>query len=120
MFFDDEEIGSSQERYNNRKKNFASKLEHHVWWLLHNCVAHPILGIFPNTFKSVDFHSLTSDWLNNNKIKRGYLSLPKITDQSCWVLHNVIAHTLIGIFPCRLTFEFHDKTAEKMNVKGWV
>lgn len=39
------------------------KVQHHFWWLLHNLVAHPAIGLVPikSTF---DFHDWTSRKLN--------------------------------------------------------
>lgn len=31
-----------------------------------------------------------------------------------WVVHNLVAHPLIALFPCRITFDFHDYTSERM------
>lgn len=31
-----------------------------------------------------------------------------------WFVHNCIAHPLIGVIPCRPTFEFHDYTSRKL------
>jgi hypothetical protein len=39
-------------------------LLHRFWWLVHNCVAHPLIGVCPiKTFH--DFHDWTSIKLNN-------------------------------------------------------
>jgi hypothetical protein len=42
------------------------KLQHHVWWLLHNCLAHPAIGFIPCrwTFKLHDWtsHRLNHPW----------------------------------------------------------
>jgi len=37
--------------------------------------------------------------------------LPTLRYRAWWVLHNVVAHPLIGILPCHETFEFHDWTS---------
>ncbi len=34
-----------------------------------------------------------------------------------WVIHNCLAHPLIGILPFRPFFEFHDYTSRRINVK---
>lgn len=31
-----------------------------------------------------------------------------------WVIHNILAHTLIGVMPVRPFFRFHDYTARKL------
>ncbi len=48
----------SQERFDKRKSE-VPWLKHTLWWLVHNCVAHPLIGILPFTpfFK---FHDWTS------------------------------------------------------------
>ena len=57
----------SEERYRNRIKVFETNgtpvLIHHWWWIVHNCVAHPLIGFFP--FKRFfDFHDWTSQKIN--------------------------------------------------------
>jgi hypothetical protein len=32
-----------------------------------------------------------------------------------WLVHNVVAHPLIGVVPCSATFDFHDWTSKKIN-----
>jgi hypothetical protein len=41
----------------------GSALPHHFWWLVHNCVAHPMIGVMPvrHTFA---FHDYTSKKIN--------------------------------------------------------
>jgi hypothetical protein len=34
-----------------------------------------------------------------------------------WVVHNCIAHPLIGVMPFRPFFEFHDWTSRRINAK---
>lgn len=31
-----------------------------------------------------------------------------------WLVHNLIAHPLIAIWPTRATFDFHDYTSDRM------
>lgn len=38
-------------------------IEHHFWWLLHNCVAHMLIGLVPVKW-FFDFHDWTSKKLN--------------------------------------------------------
>ena len=78
---------------------------------------HPLLGIAPHRI-TTDLHSLSSAWLN----KHGYRgqSVPKVKNRSAWLLHNVVAHTLIGLVPCEETFRFHDETAKAMGVPNWM
>lgn len=67
-----EEFGSSnetgaEERFEKRKEVFKQKEEpiykHHVWWLIHNCIAHPLIGLFPCKW-TFDFHDWTSIKIN--------------------------------------------------------
>lgn len=48
----------SQDRFDLRKKE-VPWFKHTLWWFIHNCVAHPLIGILPLTsfFK---FHDWTS------------------------------------------------------------
>jgi len=104
------------------------RLRHHFYWLLHNCVAHPILGVFINRH-AVEFHELTSKWLNKvrpvsygrgtHTLDIGY-SMPKVKKKGAWFLHNCVVHPLIGLLPFAPFFFLHDWSAKVMNVKGWV
>ena len=40
---------------------------------------------------------------------------PKVRHRGWWLLHNNVAHPLLGLFPCGLTFLFHDWTSRKLN-----
>lgn len=93
-------------------------VRHYFFWLLHNLVAHPILGVLPSE-KTVDFHDLTSAWLNKEE-PRLQTPVPNIRDDRAWLLHNLVAHVAIGLLPCKWTFQFHDWTARRMRVPGWV
>ena len=131
MIFDLEkpEAKTSKERYVKRVQRFVDdaddeekypKLTHHLLWLIHNCIAHPMLGLFPGYY-TVQFHNLTSNWLNltySNSLKRTII--PKIPNKGRWIWHNVVSHMLIGLVPCKFTFQYHDRTAEKLGVPGWV
>lgn len=33
-----------------------------------------------------------------------------------WVAHNCVAHNLIGLFPCKRTFDLHDYTSNRINL----
>lgn len=37
-----------------------------------------------------------------------------------WVVHNLVAHPAIALVPCATTFRWHDETARRMRVRGWV
>ncbi|MBI3632061.1 MAG: hypothetical protein HY225_01275 [Candidatus Vogelbacteria bacterium] len=62
--FDRDEYGS-QERFYDRiplfKKAYSSfpVLRYYLWWLVHNCVSHPLIGIAPIKIFFV-FHDWTS------------------------------------------------------------
>lgn len=45
------------------KRETGSALPHHFWWFVHNCVAHPAIGLVPvpQTFA---FHDYTSKKIN--------------------------------------------------------
>lgn len=92
---------------------------HDRLWLLHNVVAHPLLGIWPRSQYTVDFHQLTSAWLNTGESYKS-VNAPRVSNRAWWMIHNVVAHLAIGFLPNKHTFEFHDWTAKKMAVKDWV
>lgn len=59
----------AEDRYQKRIATFMQEekpvYKHHVWWLIHNCVAHPLIGFVPckSTF---DFHDWTSKKINGD------------------------------------------------------
>lgn len=55
--------GRFHDRIANFRKNKTSVLIHHFWWFIHNCIAHPAIGLLPikPTFR---FHDWTSDKIN--------------------------------------------------------
>lgn len=67
MFGFDKPEDGSEERFHQRLDVFDQKkkprLVHHFWWIVHNCLAHPMIGIIP--IKSFfDFHDWTSRKIN--------------------------------------------------------
>lgn len=44
-------------------KLFLAKAQHYFWWFVHNCIAHPMIGVVPvkTTFR---FHDYTFDKIN--------------------------------------------------------
>jgi hypothetical protein len=111
-------------RYAKRQRRWTAevrrwpRLRHHGWWLLHNVIAHPLVGVWPAT-PAIRFHDLTSRRLNRNV--RQFASVrPAISRRAAWVLHNVVGHLAIGLLPCRATFAWHDRSAEAMGVADWV
>lgn len=118
-------LGRFRQRVDNWMAVDHGYVTHHFWWLLHNCVSHPVLGLVPCQ-KTVDFHDWSSDKLNQHapywEKKPSPLKspLPLIKNRLSWLEHNLVAHMAIGLIPCDKTFWYHDKTALEMNVKGWV
>lgn len=41
----------SEERFRERLAKhddaYGSRRRHHLWWLVHNCLAHPLIGVCP-------------------------------------------------------------------------
>ena len=91
---------------------------HHVWWLLHNCVSHPLLGIRPST-RVIWFHDWTSKHLNQHPGHRTSPP-PVIPNRRAWAWHNIAGHIAIGLAPIEVAFAFHDRTSKAMNVKHWL
>jgi hypothetical protein len=63
MFDFEKPEDGSEGRYHARIETFEEQqkpvIKHHVWWLMHNCVAHPLMGLMPvKVF--FDFHDYTS------------------------------------------------------------
>ena len=66
----------AQQRYVDRIRLFAEdgrgmpRLRHHAFWMLHNCVAHPLLAIGRPRRSTVttEFHEITSHWLNHESM----------------------------------------------------
>lgn len=129
----------AQKRYADRVRLFAEdgrsmpRLRHRAFWLLHNCVAHPLLalGSRRGSTLTTEFHEITSRWLNHESMtayasRRGqfyrvvHVHVPEVAKPVSWVIHNVIAHVAIGLLPCKPTFDFHDWSAKVMAVPGWV
>lgn len=61
-----DETGAEQ-RFESRvavfKKEDKPVYKHHFWWFVHNCIAHPLIGILPNK-ATFDFHDWTSKKIN--------------------------------------------------------
>lgn len=112
---------TSAGRYKSRIPKHSSWIKHHAHWLLHNCVAHAALAVWPSR-TTADFHELTSQWLNQpeKKVRIINVAPPAIPKRFWWVFHNLFVHSAIGLLPCKLTFKLHDWSAEKMDVPGWV
>lgn len=116
-------------RYPNRVKVFEAdgrpfpKTRHHILWMLHNCVVHPLLALNRSRY-TVELHDLSSDWLSDVRSK-GWSSPVPIggnapKSRAWWFFHNAVAHPLIGLLPVSWAFKLHDLSAEKMQARGWV
>ncbi len=57
----------AEDRFEKRVENFKIEnkplYKHHIWWLIHNCVAHPAIGVAPCKW-AFDFHDWTSKKIN--------------------------------------------------------
>ena len=94
------------------------RVRHHGWWLVHNCVSHPLLGIRASE-RVIWFHDWTSMHLNcRSEIRPS--AKPEIPNWRLWAWHNIAGHLAIGLVPIDASFEFHDRTSEAMNVPKWV
>ena len=140
---------TSRERYYGRKARWVrehgkmGRLLHGAHWLFHNNVVHPLLGVaavadevlsrtslganltYSLLQVAVDVHHLSSCMLadphqNDPDLSSPGRGVPYIPDLKKWLLHNNVAHPIIGLAPCTQSFAFHDQTAEEMGVKGWV
>lgn len=67
MFGFDKPEDGSRDRFHERvarhKDLRASTALHHFWWVVHNCVSHPLIGIAP-VKPFFDFHDWTSHKIN--------------------------------------------------------
>lgn len=119
-----EMAADAETRYTDRQLRFAvhhgrrGRTLHALAWLLHNCVAHPLLGLLPCR-ASVWLHDRSADWLNLSPV-RTRSALPRITSYRAWLVHNCIAHPMMGLAPLRAAFTAHDRSAEHMDVEGWL
>lgn len=117
-------VGASLDRYLDRLEAFEEDgqpypvARHSALWVLHNAVAHPLLGLFPGEYTG-DFHELTSRWLNKAPRWKN-VRLPKIDNRRKWVIHNCLVHPLIGLLPLAFAFDIHDESARHLGVPGWV
>ena len=49
------------------------------------------------------------------KFKARGVRFPRLQHYGWWMFHNIVAHGLLAIYPCRFTFRFHDWTSVKLN-----
>lgn len=127
------DLTTSRGRFNSRVEAFKQdgkafpRTRHHGHWLLHNLVVHPLIAVFPVTFL-LELHGLSSRWLNfrteyrYDRQKSFVLTSPKVPTPKSrffWVIHNLVSHVLIGLFPLRPFFFFHDWSAKRMGTPNW-
>lgn len=96
------------------------RTRYHGWWLIHNVVSHPLLGVSHGP-RVVWFHDWTSQYLNRRPRLRP--SPPPAIPEGkrlAWTWHNVAGHLAIGLLPIPRSFAFHDRGAEAMGVEDWV
>jgi hypothetical protein len=65
-FLSSDEAGAEKrfkKRVNTFKKEDKPVYKHHFWWFVHNCVAHPLIGMLPNK-TTFDFHDWSSKKIN--------------------------------------------------------
>ena len=118
------ELRGAEARHRKRAAKWRARtrilpgLPHHAWWLLHNVVAHPAIGVWP-TRATVWIHDWTSQRLNR---RRTFVRspLPALASRTAWLAHNVLAHVAIGLVPARRTFDWHDQTARAMREPDWI
>ena len=137
-----EEPQGAQARYTARIEQFEKdgrplpRLRHRALWLLHNCIAHPLLALAGERVATVavEFHELTSQWLNHREpgtrptrprepiiqARVIQFEMPKVENPGMWMLHNLVSHPAIGLWPSKVTFDLHDWTAKLMDVPNWV
>lgn len=63
MFDFDKPEDGSEERYQSRLDLWTQKWIHTFWWLVHNCISHPLIGVCPITL-FFQFHDWTSHRMN--------------------------------------------------------
>ena len=54
-------------------------------------------------------------WERQDRFKKDGEPLPKLRHHAWWLLHNIAAHTAIGLVPTEATFQFHDWTSRRLN-----
>ena len=41
--------------------------------------------------------------------------IPLVQHYFWWLIHNLVAHPMIGVFPIKKSFQFHDWSSHKLN-----
>jgi len=120
---------TSEGRYNQRRRKWITDLagkeklikllNHYMWWIVHNFIAHPFLAFAYKSKKAVWLHDWSSKKLNLSNVEfSSEIPVPK--NIKWWVIHNLIIHPMIALIPCKLTFNWHDISAKNMQTTGWV
>lgn len=68
MFGFDRPEDGSEDRFHERIRVFREEADkptiiHHFWWVVHNCISHPLIGIMPIKI-FFQFHDWTSRKIN--------------------------------------------------------
>ena len=87
-------------------------------WLVHNCLAHPLLGLLPCA-ASLWLHDRSADWLNLSP-EPTRSTPPQIRSYGAWLVHNCLAHPAMGLAPLSAAFAAHERSAAQMAVPDWV
>jgi len=58
--------GRFEVRIEKWKRETGSALPHHFWWFVHNCIAHPAIGLAPIR-RTFEFHDFTSRKINRDQ-----------------------------------------------------
>jgi hypothetical protein len=53
--------------------------------------------------------------IEQSRLKNRKKIYPWIKHRAWWIVHNCVAHTLIGLVPFKVSFDFHDYTSKKMH-----
>jgi hypothetical protein len=67
--FDFRDESGSENRFASRRANVRHEgvvIKHRAWWLVHNLVAHPLIGILPVSW-AFRFHDYTSRMMSGAK-----------------------------------------------------
>lgn len=127
MYIEEEDAidgDSAAARYQQRTEKFRARFGdagpalHRLAWLVHNCVAHPAIGLAPSLMTRA-LHDRTADVLNLAE-RPSTSRLPTLRRPLRWVLHNCVAHPLMGLAPHSALFAWHDHSADEMDEPDWV
>jgi hypothetical protein len=100
--FDKDETGS-EERYEQRKRKWAKGEE----WRLADDIRELNLE---SGLSAIQAARQALDATGREPPRLG-----RVRHHFWWMIHNLVAHPAIGLFPTRAAFGFHDWTSRKMN-----